>query len=138
MNPVFSSWPSLSLLLAAGAGGALGTVLRVGLSWKLEFWLGEGFPWGTLVANVSGGLAIGVLAGLFGTDFNWRQMPMIYALLAAGLLGGLTTFSSFALEFLRLWQKAAWLAGAYMVCSVLLTILAVWGGRAFASAVRLG
>jgi CrcB protein len=114
-------------------GGALGTGARYWLSGVVARLFGETFPWGTLLVNVSGSLIIGFFATLTGPDgrmfvgTNARQFVMI------GLCGGYTTFSSFSLQTLNLMQDGEWLgAGANIVLSVVLCLLAVWAGHLLA------
>jgi CrcB protein len=114
-------------------GGALGTGARYWLSGVVARLFGETFPWGTLLVNVSGSLIIGFFATLTGPDgrmfvgTNARQFVMI------GLCGGYTTFSSFSLQTLNLMQDGEWLgAGANIVLSVVLCLLAVWAGHVLA------
>jgi fluoride exporter len=110
------------LLLAAGAGGALGSVLRVGVSLAILGWLGPVFPWGTLIVNTAGSLAIGWIAA---RGVGGRAMR---AFLVAGLCGGFTTFSVFSLETLALTRESPALAGLYVAVSVPLWLGAVWAG----------
>jgi CrcB protein len=102
MNP--SSSIQASVLV--GAGGAIGAVLR----YQAGRWIGmlsgpnAAFPWATFAINVAGSLAMGVLVGWLarhgGADSEaWRL------LLAVGVLGGFTTFSSFSLETALLIQR---------------------------------
>ncbi len=114
-------------------GGALGTGARYWCSGVVARAFGETFPWGTLLVNVSGSLIIGLFATLTGPDgrmfvgTNARQFVMI------GLCGGYTTFSSFSIQTLNLMQDGEWLgAGANVVLSVVLCLLAVWAGHVIA------
>ena len=118
-------------------GGALGTTGRYWLSGLVARLIGETFPWGTLVINVTGSLLIGFIAALTGPDgrvfvgSTARQFMMI------GICGGYTTFSSFSLQTLNLANDGEWLyAGANVVSSVLLCLVAVWGGYMLASAIN--
>ena len=87
------------ILLAAG--GAIGTILRYSISgFTYRFFSGV-FPWGTLAVNLTGSLIIGFLWGLFEIEnisSNVRNFIFI------GILGGFTTFSTFALESLNLFR----------------------------------
>jgi CrcB protein len=121
-------WPSL--LLVAG-GSALGSVLRYCISVLAIEALGTAFPWGTLAVNVLGSAAIGALGGL-GVAGEWRL------LLVTGLLGGFTTFSAFSLETGLLWQRAWWLAAAYVTASVALGLGAFALGWRMARGAALG
>lgn len=88
--------PSPSLLLAVAVGGALGSVARYLVVIGLGNWLGGGFPYGTLAVNALGCFTMGVLAEA--GALVWTIGPELRALLMVGVLGGFTTFSSFALD----------------------------------------
>jgi CrcB protein len=105
----------------------------------LRYWLGErvqdasdtGWPWGTLAVNVLGCLAIGVLLGL-AERHDWVSRE-VRLLLVTGFLGSFTTFSAFGWEtygLLRADEVAQ--AGAYVVASVVLGLVAVWAGAVLA------
>lgn len=113
------------LVLYVAAGGALGAVLRYGLSEAVRLW--TQWPVGTLAVNTLGCL----LAGWLWATFDWGAQPGPgRAFFVTGLLGGFTTFSAFSLDTLTLWdsgQRA--LAVAYGVATVGLTLFAVWAGH---------
>lgn len=92
----------LNLFLVMG-GGAVGAGCRHLLGRAALAWLGPAFPWGTLAANVIGGLLMGVLAGsvsrIPGGGEAWRLF------LGVGVLGGFTTFSSFSLETMLMIER---------------------------------
>jgi fluoride exporter len=118
-------------------GGALGTVARFWLSTLVARTVGETFPWGTLIINVAGSFVIGFFAALTGPDGRLfvgstaRQFVMI------GICGGFTTFSSFSLQTLSLMNDGEWYrAGAYIVLSVLLCLVAVWIGVVLANLIN--
>jgi CrcB protein len=83
-------------IVAVAAGGAVGSVARYAASLAAVRVLGDRFGWGTLVVNIVGCFALGVVA-----QVAPRLGPVWHAGLGAGLLGGLTTFSTFSLETLR-------------------------------------
>ena len=90
-------------LLAVALGGALGGVTRVWLAGVVTRQLGERFPWGTLVVNVSGAGLIGLAAALaLGNDGSAMASPSAWALLVIGVLGSYTTVSSFSYQTLAL------------------------------------
>ena len=104
-------------------GGALGSVGRFWLNSLVTARAGDGFPWGTLIINVLGSLAIGIFATLPATQDTTRKFLM------AGLCGGFTTFSAFSLQTLELTQRGEWLrAGGNIFGSVALCLVAVWLG----------
>lgn len=112
-----------TLLIFFGAG--LGGVFRFWIS-RLMYWcLGSQFPYGTLVVNVTGSLLMGFLYVLIIERMDGIA-PQLRALLLIGFLGGYTTFSSFAIETLNLYDTGAWLAaGINILGSVGLSLAAV-------------
>lgn len=89
--------------LLVGAGGAVGACARFWLSGVVARRLGETFPWGTLVVNVSGALVIGLLAARFmNADAVLEPWRELWLVLVTGILGGYTTVSSFSLQTLAL------------------------------------
>ena len=107
-------------------GGGLGSVGRwlVGLGAARAF--GAAFPFGTLVVNVAGCLAMGVLARLILPDAGGQSARL---LMMTGVLGGFTTFSAFALDAAALWAGGATAkAVGYVILSVGLSLGAVGAG----------
>jgi CrcB protein len=122
----------LNFILIA-AGGALGSVLRYAMSGWTQNAALHGplplFPWGILLVNAVGCLAIGVLTALFMGPFIVRQEYQNF--LIVGVLGGYTTFSSFGRDTIMLVQSGQpVLAGLNIVFSNVLGLLAVWAGMA--------
>ncbi|MGP0061938.1 MAG: fluoride efflux transporter CrcB [Beijerinckiaceae bacterium] len=118
-------------------GGALGTTGRYWLSGLVARLIGETFPWGTLVINVTGSLLIGFIAALTGPDGRFFAGSTARQFMMIGICGGYTTFSSFSLQTLNLANDGEWLyAGANIVFSVLLCLVAVWGGSMLASTIN--
>lgn len=115
-------------LLIVGTGGFLGAIGRYGVS--LAF-AGSAFPYATLIVNVVGSFAIGLVAGWVesGTlEEAHRQF------VAVGLLGALTTFSTFSLETLMLLRAGSYaMAGASVVLNVALALGAARIGLALTS-----
>ena len=108
-------------------GGAIGASLRYGVGKAAFKAFGPGFPWGTFIANVSGGLLMGMLTGWLAFRVSGGEHLRLF--LGVGLLGGFTTFSSFSLEALRLIEtKSYGAAGFYIFGSVILAIAAVFAG----------
>lgn len=86
-------------------GGALGGIGRVWLSERVTRLRGGRFPWGTLLVNVSGAAAIGVLAAfLIAPDGSLANGETLRLALIVGVLGSYTTVSSFSLQTLVLLQ----------------------------------
>lgn len=119
----------MSNLLLVGAGGAIGSMARYLLGlWTLQRW-GPGFPWGTLGVNITGSFLIGLLAELIMRKFGASAEMRLF--LITGVLGGYTTFSAFSLDAITLFERGdAVLAVTYIAASVVLSILAVFGGLA--------
>jgi CrcB protein len=125
----------MSLAIAAwvALGGALGSVARYWCSGVVANAVGETFPWGTLIVNVLGSLLIGFVATVSGTDGRFLIPPEARQFMMVGILGGFTTFSSFSLQTLTLARDGEWLlAGANVVGSVVLCLIAVWVGHMLA------
>jgi CrcB protein len=116
-------------------GGAIGAALRYHLG-KFSFrFLGTGWPWGTLGANILGGLAMGILAGwlAFRAAEGGEQIRLF---MAVGVLGGFTTFSAFSLETMLMIERGEMLSAlAYIVVSVGLSVGALALGLTFMRAV---
>ena len=121
----------LSSSLLVAAGGATGAWLRYLASRATLRVIGPvaatAFPWATLLINVSGSFAMGLLAGWLARHGqggeHWRL------LLGVGVLGGFTTFSAFSLELANMAQRGALgLALAYALVSVLAGVLGLFAG----------
>jgi CrcB protein len=113
--------------IAVAAGGALGALARYLTVGRFEHWLGAGFPFGTLTANVLGAFLMGVLIELMA--LAWSPSPELRALLTVGILGSFTTFSGLSVETLLLFGAGApGQAALYALASVLLSLLAIFGG----------
>ena len=118
--------------LCIGLGGALGSMARFGLSLFVDGRVGSKFPWGTFLVNIIGSFVIGALAAIADQPGRFSLSPAMRQLLMVGICGGFTTFSSFSIQTLELMRGGQPLyAAANVVGSVLLCLLAVWGGHQF-------
>jgi CrcB protein len=100
-------------------GGAIGAGFRYQISAIALRNLGPGFPWGTWIINLLGGLLMGVLAGLLTKQFTLEQGEPLRLLLGVGVLGGFTTFSAFSLEAANMLIRGQYVLGtAYAISSV--------------------
>ncbi len=119
---------ALDKLLYIAIGGGLGSVLRYLVTgWGQRASGGAAFPYGTLAVNVLGCLAMGVLGAVFAGPHRVREETRL--LLAVGLLGGFTTFSSFAWESLTLADAGdRGRALANILLTNTLCLFAVWIG----------
>ena len=120
---------SPQLWLAIGVGGAIGAMARHAVGAASLRLLGPNFPWGTLTVNVAGSLAMGLfIAWLVAREPHTSVMR---AFVATGVLGGFTTFSTFALDAVALWRdKSLAIASAYVAASVVLSIGGLLAGLA--------
>jgi CrcB protein len=110
-------------------GGALGSMLRWGLTGAVQRWTASAFPWGTVAVNAAGSLAIGFIAAL--ALERALVSPAVRLFAIVGVLGGFTTFSAFSYETLALLRDAQWLAAAgYALGSVAAGIAAATVGYA--------
>ncbi len=111
-------------------GGGLGSLARWGCSGLVARTVGETFPWGTLIVNVSGCFVIGLFNTLTGTEGRWLAPASFRQFFMLGICGGYTTFSSFGLQTLNLAEDGEWFwAGANCVLSLVLCLLGVWLGH---------
>ena len=121
-----------TIFAAIGVGAACGAWLR----WALGEWLnplGVALPLGTLAANLGGGFLIGVTLAVLQ---NWPDLPPALKLgIVTGLLGGLTTFSTFSAEAFHLVQRGQWgWMAAHTLLHVVGSILLTWLGYALVQA----
>lgn len=116
-------------LLLIGGGGFAGAVVRYLVDRRIAAFAGANFPWGTMVVNLTGSFAVGVLFALLveraALPANLRGPLMI------GFLGAYTTFSTLTVESARMMEEGAWLYAALNLGgSVLLGMIAVFAGMA--------
>lgn len=99
------------LILWVAAGSAVGGLARFFVSGLVARAIGETFPWGTMVVNITGAFGIGVLAALARRQ-GLLIFPEAWSIAATGLLGSYTTVSSFSLQTLALAREGEWLRAA--------------------------
>ena len=110
-------------------GGGIGAAMRHGVNLLSMRLLGPGFPYATIIENVSGSLAMGLLAGYFA--FKGDAVQPMRLFLATGVLGGYTTFSAFSLDAMLLYERGQLgLAMLYVIGSVVLSIAGLFAGLA--------
>ena len=121
------SWQTL---LAIGAGGFLGAVLRAYLNGIVSHHFPHNLPYGTLSVNLIGSLAIGILFAIFANTTQASLLSVeMKSFLTTGLLGALTTYSTFAMESFFLLQGGSYLlAAANMSMNVFGTVLIAGAG----------
>lgn len=114
-------------------GAGFGGVSRFVLGSLVYSYTGRNFPWGTLAINLTGSFIMGFLFVIFAQKFT-NLAPYLIALVLVGVLGGYTTFSSFSIETLRLFQDGKIM---YAIMNVLVStiggILLAWLGYALAT-----
>ena len=123
----------MTRLLLVALGGAIGASARYGLGLAaMRFAPNAAWPWGTFLANVVGGLLMGLLAGWLALK-GGAQQETIRLFAAVGVLGGFTTFSAFSLETVLMIERRQWaLAGGYALLSAILAVAALFAGLAIA------
>ena len=126
-----SALSPLSATAHVALGGAIGAVLRYQIGRGLAQWVGPqaltAFPWATLTVNVSGSLAMGLLAGWLARHGQGAEQWRLLA--GVGLLGGFTTFSAFSLEMMMLIERGQpSLAFLYAALSIIVGLTALYIG----------
>ena len=117
----------MNIILIA-IGGALGAVARYLMMNLIGHNLGNNFPYATVIVNVSGSLAMGLLIGWLANAIP-QNASDIRLFLAVGVLGGYTTFSSFSLDAITLFERGELAAMAiYILSSVCLSLIGLLVG----------
>jgi len=115
-------------------GGALGSGARYLVAVGVARWIGADFPWGTLAVNLAGAFLIGLVQQLAAAMLLSEPARLF---LSVGVMGGLTTYSAFSYETVRLVERGAWSAavmnvvGTTVAC-LLLCVAGMAAGRALA------
>jgi CrcB protein len=119
----------MMLLLLVMAAGAVGVAMRYGLGALITERLGDGFPWSTLIVNVTGAFAMGVLVAAL--EHAGASSDVVRPAIGIGLLGGYTTFSAFALDAVSLAEDGRVArAVTYVVATNVVGIAALVAGLA--------
>ncbi len=114
------------IILAVLAGGMLGAPARYLADRMIQARHDSVFPWGTFAVNMTGSAVVGFLLG---AQSHLGLPPAAFALLATGFCGGLTTFSTFGYETLRLLEDGALgEAGVNVLGSLAVAVLLAWLG----------
>jgi CrcB protein len=107
-------------------GAGIGGMLRHAVNWASLRLLGPNFPYGTLIINIAGSAIMGLVIGWLAA----RNIPgqLLRLFLTTGILGGFTTFSTFSLDSVTLWERGQIAAAlAYVLVSVIVSLLALFG-----------
>jgi CrcB protein len=121
------------ILVAMAVAGALGALMRYGVSLAALRWLPPGFPYGTLFVNLTGCFLLGALTEL--TLEEGLLAPEWRAIAGTGFLGAFTTFSTFGVETLRAIEAGEWVVavanvGLNVVAGIALAAAGFWAARA--------
>ncbi len=105
-------------------GGAIGAVARYGVNISATHLFGHGFPWGTLIVNILGSFLMGVAI----VKLSQMQIsPELRTMMITGFLGAFTTFSTFSLDTITLWERGDVMQSfLYIMASVMISITALF------------
>ena len=110
-------------------GGGIGAALRHGVNVASARLLGTSFPFGTLTENIAGSLVMGLIAAYFALKGSATQQWQLF--MTTGILGGFTTFSTFSLDVVLLYERGqTGMAALYVLASVTLSIAGLFAGLA--------
>ena len=110
-------------------GGGLGAALRHGINLASARTFGTAFPYGTLMINITGSLLMGLIAAYFAFKGDASQHWRLF--LTTGILGGYTTFSTYSLDSMLLYERGEiGMAALYVLGSVILSIGGLAAGLA--------
>lgn len=118
-------------IIAVGTGGFIGAILRYGVSSYMAKRITSPFPWGTFLVNIAGCAVIGFLMAM--AEVRENIPPGLKLFLVTGLLGSLTTFSTFSYESLTLIRAGEVGGSLFNVgLNLILGLIAVWAGHSLA------
>lgn len=100
---------NLTTIIAVGSGGAFGAIARLFINGISSKYFGHFLPYGTIIVNLSGSFAIGILFAYF--HHHATLSPNIKSFLVTGFLGALTTYSTFAIESFFLLESGRYMQG---------------------------
>ena len=124
----------MKMLFSIAAGGAIGATLRYLVMSGVGNVVGLAFPWGTMAVNVVGSFVLGALVETMA--LVWSPGAELRAFLVVGILGAFTTFSTFSLDVVTLYERGAFMeAGFYVIASMVVSIAALFAGSAIARGV---
>ena len=114
------------MILAIALGGALGALGRYFITGYIQNLTGNQFPWGTLSVNIVGCAFLGVLLAVISNI--WSPSAEIRSFFTVGLMGALTTFSTFSFEIVLMVEKGQWLSAvSYILLSLFCCVGATMG-----------
>lgn len=117
---------SLGRVLLVAFGGAIGAAMRYSVGGWLQERMGAVFPWQTVIINLSGSLLVGLVLGLI-QAFELPSQARLFV--AIGILGGFTTYSTFAYETLAMLSERRWMTALfYMQFTAFGTVFCAWCG----------
>lgn len=120
----------ISRILIVGVGSCLGGLLRYTVSTWTAGSFGD-FPFGTLLVNIAGGFLIGFIMEAGGSA--WPISADLRLFLTTGIMGGLTTFSTFSYETVSFFSEGKYLMGSMNAgLNLFLALLFCWFGKAAA------
>jgi CrcB protein len=116
---------TMTIYIFIALGGATGACLRYFLSQLMLQWFGKGFPFGTLLVNIIGSFFLGFLYSLL--EHGQLEAALWRTTIGIGFLGALTTFSTFSVDTLMLFQQGLWLKAALnIMLNITCCLFAAW------------
>ena len=117
----------MSIYIAIALGGSLGAICRYWVATATYTWLGNNFPYGTLMVNVSGSLLMGFLTVVLVQRFDVSEEVRLG--LIVGFLGSFTTFSTFSMDTIHWLESGEVIKSlAYILVSVIASVVGAWAG----------